>query len=167
MRGMLYKKLAGFSLAEVLFNMILITIVISCGYLGYEYAFSDMNLFDKANNKMQDYVQFTNALTMDKEKCTQILNSDNEITFMSDKKEQNVLYKFMEDKVIRNKDASADTFHIEVRDHKNFYEQNEITDGLTDRIEIRAECSGKQLYFQVTKNYDAYTKMSLTEKNGN
>ncbi len=161
----LVRKLSGFSLAEVLFNMILITIVIGCGYLGYEYAFSDMNLFDKANNNMQDFVQFSNAITIDKEKCKTIRTNENEISFETG--EEKTTYKFLENKILRVQEMASDTFHIVTKNLQSSYEGNKTKTGLTEKIEIETDCSGKKLFLLVKKDYDAYTKMKLTERNGN
>lgn len=158
-------KTKGFSLVEVLFNMILITLIISCGYLAWQYSFSDLLLFDKANAAMGEYVQFRNALATDAEKYSEMHAAGEEITFKNDS--GGVHYFIREHAVVRLINEQADTFHLEISGIKIFLGKEEISAGLADKAELSVVCGDKKLFTVLTKHYDAFTKMELKEKHEN
>jgi hypothetical protein len=160
--------LPAFSLTEVLFNMILITMVIGCGYLAYEYAFSDMNMFDKTNSRMQEFVQFSNALTLDKEKSSQIIRNENQIIFKDQSaSSRDVIYSITDNSVIRKLELSSDTFKLKIREAKSTFDEKEINSGLVEMIGLKIECEGKKFVLNLRKEYDSFTKIKYSEKNGN
>ncbi|MBC7864663.1 MAG: hypothetical protein IAF38_16945 [Bacteroidia bacterium] len=152
---MISKKIKGFSLMEVLFNLILISIVISCGYLGYNYAFNDLNLFNKVNTEISEFVQFNNAFVIDQSKCS-IIERESELLKLKSDSSGNVIYTFNKNNVTRTKNDLTDTFHLKTLSINCLYDKKETERGIIEEGNFTLECAGKKMFSSFSKKYDSY-----------
>ena len=152
---MIFKKIKGFSLLEVLFNLILISMVISCGYLGYNYAFNDMNLFNKVNADMGEFVQFNNAFIIDQSNIL-FIEKEGEILKLTSDSISPVAYTFRKSSVTRTKNDLTDTFHLKTLSLNCFYDKKETNSGIIEEGNMVLECAGKKLFSTFFKRYDTY-----------
>lgn len=151
---MIFKKVPGFSLMEVLFNLILIVIVIGSGYLGYEFAFNDMSLFNKANTDLSEFVQFNNAFIIDQSRCSTIIREGENLELNCDSVP--VHYTFNENCVVRKYKLVSDTFLIRTLSFSSSFDSKEKSSGLIEKGSLVLECMGKKLISTFNKTYDSY-----------
>jgi hypothetical protein len=163
----LFKKIPGFSLMEVLFNMILIVIVIGCGYLGYEYAFNDLTLFNNVNTEMNEFVQFNNAFVIDQSRCSLMKRTGDDLFLENDSTQ--VHYVFEKDFVVRRKEEAIDTFHLSTISFASSYDNRQRESGIVEEGTLVLECIGKKLTTDFSKRYDSYQliKADSLSENGN
>jgi hypothetical protein len=163
----LFRKIPGFSLMEVLFNMILIVIVISCGYLGYEYAFNDLALFNNVNTEMNEFVQFNNAFVIDQSRCSLMKRAGDNLILESDSVQ--VQYVFEKSFVVRRKQDAIDTFRLSTISFASSYDKRQRENGIVEEGILVLECIGKKLISGFSKRYDSYQliKADSLSENGN
>ena len=146
-------RIKAFTLVETLVAMVLSSLVIAMGYMGYSLVVKDFNAYSKSNAETSGLLSLENAMNTDFFKATEIHYIENELTVTFDNATE-AEYKVENGKVIRTRAGHADSIFVNVTEIKP-----EIIgpDGLIEKIELVISSHGREFRISFEKEYDAIT----------
>ncbi len=158
------KKIAAFTLIELLIGMIISSIVIAFGYSAYTLIYKQYNNYKEIKEKMMEVTQLHEALNTDFHTVEMISFHENTLTFY--KKEYPLEYIFSDEWIIRKERDVADTFRVaatEVHHTQRFPENGLFVQQFSFEVDILKE----KEYFNFVKNYTAESLMNYQALNKN
>jgi prepilin-type N-terminal cleavage/methylation domain-containing protein len=150
------RKLKAFTLLEVLIAMVISTLVIGAGFVGYEFTMKQYYAFRENSTVMSDACIFQSVLK--KDICLARRVSLTSYGLSCNTQEKFIRYDFKRDYVLRiNENDMRDTFHIK-NDSLSLLYNNlvQIDPGKQiDRISFRIDLHGELQSVVITKEYGA------------
>jgi hypothetical protein len=155
------KKLRAFTLLELLFVMILTTLIIGIGYLTFNISTKQLHSYRKNSKKISEIFLVTMLLNKDFTEAKSVLKVNDSLILTGD---VNILlqYLFTEEYIVRNANLVSDTFYYKTqnRSEKFLDKPADVNYGLVDEIyfEIKTDDEHAEI-FHAMKAYSAEALM--------
>jgi hypothetical protein len=160
------KGLRAFTLLELLFVMILTTIIIGIGYLTFNISTRQLHSYRANSKKISGVFLVTMLLNKDFTEAKSVLKANDSLIFTSDVNSL-LQYFFTEDYIVRNANSVTDTFYYKTqnRSEKFLDKPADVNRGLVDEIyfEIKTDDERAEV-FHAMKAYSAEALMLQEEK---
>ena len=151
------KKLKAFTLLELLFVMILTTIIIGIGYFAFAIAVKQLYSYKENSKKIAGAFQLTMLLNKDFAEAKSVMKANDTLVFTSPLNNR-LQYSFSEEYIIRNINSATDTFFYgtQNRNEKFLDKPADTNNGLVDEIYFEIK-TGKEQFeiFHTVKTYGA------------
>lgn len=152
------KKIAAFTLMELLIGMIISSIVISFGYMAYNLIYDGFLNFKKVKATMMETNQLNTTFGNDVRNAEIISSNENKLILFN-KNEQELRYEFLPDYVLRTHGELTDTFKVathNIQQHFLFPENNMFL----QQFSFDATVLNEPESFQYSKSYSSETLMN-------
>lgn len=151
------KNLKAFTLLELLFVMILTTIIIGIGYFAFTLSVKQLHAYKENSEKITGAFQLTMLLNRDFAEARSVLKINDTLLFTNTLNNR-LEYFFSENYILRNINSTVDTFFYSTQNmSEKFLDAPVITNnGLVDEIyfEIKSDKDRIEI-FHATKSYSA------------
>lgn len=154
------KKIAAFSLIELLIALVISVIVVSISYMILRIVVKNVDIIQTNYMQTNEMHLASEQLLVDFNRATQInlVAQDNMLHFQNPI--EKILYTFEDSFLLRNND----TLLNKILDKRFFFLGKESTSGSIDAIKLYMEPESQNLTIFIAKENDAITKMQV---NGN
>jgi prepilin-type N-terminal cleavage/methylation domain-containing protein len=163
------KRLHAFTLLEVLIAMVISTLVIGAGFVGYEFTMKQYYAYKENAGIMNEACAFQGVLKKDISLSSSVTLADQGINCI--KKEHSIRYEFHPDFVLRiTADDLKDTFRVKNDSLQFMYQHIAQTDPgkQIDYTSFRMDLQGEKQSVIIRKEYgaDGIINQVLNERNG-
>ena len=159
------KRLAAFTIPELMVVMLLSAVVISAMYVLLQFSFTNYFRYYKSTEKLNSIARMNYLLTKDINTSAVLQKTSNGFTFTALNKV--VSYALLDSTLIRT-DGITDTLHASAITCELFMDEVPVVaDGLADRLQLKLLYNGEELFMQYNKNMDAKSYLFIEEKYGN
>jgi hypothetical protein len=151
------KMLKAFTLLELLFVMILTTIIIGIGYFAFSVSIKQIYFYKKNSKKITEAFQLTMLLNKDLAEAQSAVKSNN-VLVLTSKTNSELRYYFGEEYIVRKNSFAADTFFYETqsRSEKFLDKPADPNNGLVDEIYFEMKTNEEQFeIFHAVKPYSS------------
>lgn len=156
------KELHGFTIMEFIVAMILSSIVVGIGYQAIRTMrslFWDYSFRIESSN---DHTIIRSLIQSDIAGCDKLYKTETgwicmNIDFHAD-------YLCLPDYIVRTKMAHADTFRIKTNNVEGYYNNNQISNGVCDRIQLKIEIDKTVNVLSFSKNYSALQLIDIEKE---
>ena len=155
------KKLKAFTLLELLFVMILTTLIIGIGYFAFIFSVKQLYSYKENSKKIADAFQLTMLLNKDFAEAKSVLKINDTLAFTGIL-DSRLQYFFNDEYIIRNINTISDTFYYTTqnRSEKFLSTLADAHKGLVDEIYFEIKINKEQFeIFHALKSYSAEALM--------
>ncbi len=160
------KKLRAFTLLELLFVMILTTIIIGIGYLTFNISTKQLHSYRENSKKISEIFLVTMLLNKDFTEAKSVLKANDSLILTGDGN-SSLQYFFTEEYIVRSANSVTDTFYYKTqnRSEKFLDKPADVNRGLVDEIyfEIKTDDERAEI-FHAVKAYSAAALMLQEDK---
>lgn len=153
------KKIAAFTLIELVVVMVLSGIIISLAFIVVNQVQQLYSSYENDTNNALKTGDFDTVFRRDFEQYDWINQSDEQLIFnQKNNKERTLFYTFEEGNIIRQTPLFSDTFEINLISMNAFFEGEAIYEGWVDSCSLLlgdAENINQQLHFNLKKTYSS------------
>lgn len=143
---------------ELVVAMLLMSIVVSMGYLGLKLVTGQFNEFNQASSNSTTFTLLNTALTKDFEKSTKVILSEEGI--VCERQEGTAHYFIMDNQLIRKwNEGQIDTFNFRNVNHEARFQHilQDSIGGPVDQLTLRLAFQKDTLSLIIYKEYDAHS----------
>lgn len=160
------KKVAAFTLMELLITMMISSIVIGLCYSAYSFTYKEFLLFKKVKQEVVDAMQFNSLLNSEFQNAEKIVYSEHQLLFYFENN-NTLSYELNDSLIIRKESEIIDTFHLKATNVKAsfLFENDSVPISLINDFSFDAKVLGEAEYFHFTKNYSGETMMNYESSN--
>ncbi len=159
------KRLAAFTIPELMVVMLLSTVVISAMYVLLQFSFVNYFRYYTATEKLNRIARMNYLLTKDINTSAVLQKTASGFTFTSHNKV--VTYSILDSMLVRV-DVIPDTLNASAITSELFMEEIPVASSeLADRIQLNVLYNGEELFMQYDKNMDAKSFLFIEENYGN
>ena len=151
-------KLKGFTLTEIIIALAISSIVMLSGLSLYYLTFKNSMTFHGNSEKRIQQLHLISSLQKDFVDCKYILATGNNLSFFF--KENKKEYIFSETSVIINTQNISDTIDIDIQSLNFKLDNNLVTIGLINKLELSFLQFKKEKEIILKKQYDAITYLT-------
>jgi hypothetical protein len=159
------KRLAAFTIPELMVVMLLSAVVISAMYVLLQFSFSNYFRYYRSTEKLNRIARMNYLLTKDINTSAVLQKTSTGFTFTDVNK---VITYTIQDSMLVRRDGITDTLNTSAIIYELF--MNEIpvvSSGLADRIQLTLTYNSEELFMQYNKNMDAKSYLFIEEMYGN
>lgn len=151
------RKLRAFTLLELLFVMILTTIILGMGYFAFSTAVKQMYVYKENSKKIAEKFLFTTFLQRDFMEAASVFKSSDTLVF-SNAMNERLQYFFSDEYIVRSTNSVEDTFFYKTQNkNEKFLDMPvDVSNGLVDEIYFEIINNNEQFeIFHAVKSYGA------------
>lgn len=152
------RKIAAFTLMELLIGMIVSSIVITFGYMAYSLIYERFLDHKTVKMKMMETLQLNTTLANDLQKA-EIISKEEDKLILVTKNGSQLQYEFDDDFIVRKQNETVDTFKVAAKNIQQQFLFPESTMFL-QKFSFESEVLNEQEYFYFTKIYSSETLMN-------
>ena len=159
------KRLAAFTIPELMVVMLLSAVVISAMYVLLQFSFSNYFRYLTSTEKLNRISRMNYLLTKDINTSAVLQKTATGFTFTALNK---VVSYTIQDSMLMRKDVITDTLYASAITYELFMNELPIiSPELADRIQLKLMYKGEELFMQYNKNMDAKSYLFIEENYGN
>jgi len=159
------KRLAAFTIPELMIVMLLSAVVISAMYVLLQFSFSNYFRYLTSTEKLNRISRMNYLLTKDINTSAVLQKTATGFTFTALNK---VVSYTIQDSMLMRKDVITDTLYASAITYELFMNELPIiSPELADRIQLKLMYKGEELFMQYNKNMDAKSYLFIEENYGN
>lgn len=147
-----------FTILELVIVMVISSVITTAGYFAYRSSIVRLSIFQYSSQQNVDLSTINTLLNKDINECVYVsLTTPKRCLFKSGQKE--IVYRFEEDAVYRDRDLITDTFSLKVI--KIAAEPLTIDPFYLTRLSVTVECAGMQHLLVYGKEYTPHFLMNF------
>ena len=159
------KRLAAFTIPELMIVMLLSAVVISAMYVLLQFSFSNYFRYLTSTEKLNRISRMNYLLTKDINTSAVLQKTATGFAFTALNK---VVSYTIQDSMLMRKDVITDTLYASAITYELFMNELPIiSPELADRIQLKLMYKGEELFMQYNKNMDAKSYLFIEENYGN
>ena len=159
------KRLAAFTIPELMVVMLLSTVVISAMYVLLQFSFANYFRYYTATEKLNRIARMNYLLTKDINTSAVLQKTATGFTFTALNKV--VTYTVVDSTLVRA-DGITDTLYASSIQYEVLMDEIPVMPAeLADRIQLKLLYNGEELFMQYDKNMDAKSFLFIEERYGN
>lgn len=159
------KRLAAFTIPELMIVMLLSAVVISAMYVLLQFSFSNYFRYLTSTEKLNRISRMNYLLTKDINTSAVLQKTATGFAFTALNK---VVSYTIQDSMLVRKDVITDTLYASAITYELFMNELPIiSPELADRIQLKLMYKGEELFMQYNKNMDAKSYLFIEENYGN
>jgi hypothetical protein len=146
------KKIAAFTLMELIIGMIVSSIVVGTCYSGYLITSKQYNKYEVLKEEVNNIWQLHTCLTTDIKRAESLTYTENHLTLKNDS--LLLVYVFNDSCITRSVNETTDTFHFSPLEINPVF-VDETNSNLTKQFSFKISLFNEQQSLYYTKEYDA------------